>query len=84
MKSFVKEIVTKFVNYYQPVTDRFECIRENMSREFSNFSMKPAYQQSGAYLTSLISDHSWISDDFVRAFKGEYSSWMFCVFHLFR
>ncbi|VDP61224.1 unnamed protein product [Schistosoma mattheei] len=69
LKSFVKEIVTKFVNYYQPVTDRFECIRENMSREFSNFSMKPAYQQSGAYLTSLISDHSWISDDFVRAFK---------------
>ncbi|VDP55275.1 unnamed protein product [Schistosoma margrebowiei] len=84
LKSFVKEIVTKFVNYYQPVTDRFECIRENMSREFSNFSMKPAYQQSGAYLTSLISDHSWISDDFVRAFKGEYSSWTFCVFHVFR
>ncbi|CAI2726115.1 unnamed protein product [Schistosoma spindalis] len=69
LKSFVKEILTQFANYCQPVADRFECIRENMSREFSNFSMKPAYQQSGAYLTSLISDHSWISDDFVRAFK---------------
>lgn len=68
LKSFVEEIATQFVNY-QPATDRFECIRENMSREFSNFTMKPAYQQSGAYLTSLISDHSWISDDFVRAFK---------------
>ncbi|KAK4469616.1 hypothetical protein MN116_007150, partial [Schistosoma mekongi] len=69
LKSFVKEIVTQLVNYYEPKVDRFECIREDMSREIANFKMKPAYQQSGVYLTNIILDHSWINEDYIQAFK---------------
>ncbi|CAH8476306.1 unnamed protein product [Schistosoma turkestanicum] len=69
LKSFVKEIVLQFVNYYQPITDRFKCIHEGLCRDVSNFAMKPPYQQSSAYLTNLILEHSWINDEFVRAFK---------------
>ncbi|TNN18138.1 Insulin-degrading enzyme [Schistosoma japonicum] len=69
LKSFVKEIVTQLVNYYEPKVDRFECIREDMSREIANFKMKPAYQQSGVYLTNIILDRSWINEDYIQAFK---------------
>ncbi|CAH8495100.1 unnamed protein product [Heterobilharzia americana] len=69
LKNLFNKILIELVNFYEPRKDRFECIREDMCREIANFTLKGPYQQTGVYLTNIVSDHSWINDDFVVAFK---------------
>lgn len=72
LKNFVHEIVTQLVDYCEPKTDRFECIREKISQNITNFSLKPTHHQACTYLTNITTHHSWIIDDFIQALKGKY------------
>ncbi|CAH8493703.1 unnamed protein product [Schistosoma mattheei] len=67
--NFVQEIVTQLVDYCEPKTDRFECIREKISQNITNFSVKPTHHQACTYLTNITLHHSWINDDFIQALK---------------
>nr|CAH8840917.1 unnamed protein product [Trichobilharzia regenti] len=69
MKSLVDEVLKELVNYHEPKKERFECLREDLCREIGNFKMKTPYQQTGVYVTNIVSDRSWINDDFVITFK---------------
>ncbi|VDP34243.1 unnamed protein product [Schistosoma margrebowiei] len=69
LKTFVQKVVTQLVDYYEPKTDRFECIREKISQNITNFSVKPTHHQACTYLTNITLHHSWINDDFIQALK---------------
>ncbi|VDP32725.1 unnamed protein product [Schistosoma mattheei] len=70
--NFVQEIVTQLVDYCEPKTDRFECIREKISQNITNFSVKPTHHQACTYLTNITLHHSWINDDFIQALKDKF------------
>ncbi|CAI2726114.1 unnamed protein product [Schistosoma spindalis] len=69
LKPFVHEIITQLVDYCEPKTDRFECIREKISQNITNFAVKPTYHQACTYLTNITLHHSWTNDDFIQALK---------------
>ncbi|CAH8446211.1 unnamed protein product [Dicrocoelium dendriticum] len=64
----IRNVVDSMIHFLIPGLDRFRCLKEEVSREITNFGAKPAYQQTGIYLTNLITDRSWINEELAEAF----------------
>ncbi|CAL8095861.1 unnamed protein product [Calicophoron daubneyi] len=70
MGILIQDIIRQLIDFTSPDVDRFRALREELSREIVNFSIKPAYQQCGVYLTNVITDRSWINEELASAYQS--------------